>query len=188
MITRRSFITLIVASAAATPAAAAGDHASIAYMKRVGKDMLNAHRQGTVSAFQRVIQRHADLPTIGDYSLGNYNKRMGASQRGEYYHAVAKFIARYFALQSRDYAVAKYEIGDASAKDAKNVTVSSKVYLLSGQSYSVKWDLVWRGGRYKVQDASVLGFSLTSQQRSIFVSFMDKNKGDLKELITALNG
>jgi phospholipid transport system substrate-binding protein len=188
MITRRALLTLLAASAAAVPASAAGEHASIAYMKRVGKDMLNAHRQGTVAAFQRVIQRHADLPTIGDYSLGSYNKRMGAGQRGEYYRAVSRFIARYFALQSREYEVAKYEIGEASSKEAKNVTVSSRVYLLSGQSYTVKWDLVWRGGRYKVQDASVLGFSLTSQQRSIFVSFMDKNKGDLRELITALNG
>ena len=56
--------------------------------------------------------------------------------------------------------------------DGKNVQVSSKVFLLSGQTYTVVWRLGWRGGRYKVTDVKVLGFSLVYLQRGIFTSFV----------------
>jgi ABC-type transporter MlaC component len=66
--------------------------------------------------------------------------------------------------------------------------VEAKVFLLTGQSYTTTWKLVWRGGRYKVRDVRVLGFWLTNMQRSDFVAFLDKRNGDINKLIVALNG
>ena len=58
-LTRRAAIAAL-ALAFAAPAFAAGEDAAVAYMKKVAKDMLAAHRQGTVASFKRAIQRHAD--------------------------------------------------------------------------------------------------------------------------------
>ena len=99
---------------AAAPAIAA-DHPSIAYMKQFAKEMLNAHRQGTVGSFRKVIERHADVAAIADYSLGQYRKKLPAGQKQRYYGGVVTFMSRYFADQSRIYPIAKYEIGDAAA-------------------------------------------------------------------------
>jgi phospholipid transport system substrate-binding protein len=177
MLTRRTFIAGILAAAAA-PAAQAADHPSVIYMRRLG----------TTSAFARVVQRHADLPEISNHALGKYAAKLQTGQRGKYQRGVATYMARYFALQSRDFTVAKYDVGDATVDSSKDVIVETKVFLMTGQNYNVAWRLVWRNGRYKVRDVRVLGFWLTNFQRSDFVNYLDKRNGDINKLIVALSG
>jgi phospholipid transport system substrate-binding protein len=187
MINRRTLIAGLFGSLAA-PAFAAGAHPSVAFMQQVGKELLAAHRQGTVSAFLRVVQRYADVPEISSHALGKYADKLQSSQKSRYQRGVATYMARYFALTSRDYTIAKYEVGEATVDDNKDVIVQSKVSLMTGQSYKVAWRLVWRDGKYKVRDASVLGFWLTNFQRGDFTSYLDKRNGDINKLIVALNG
>ncbi len=183
--TRRAAIAGLVA-AFAVPAHAASEQQAITYMRKVAKDMLNAHRQGTVASFKRAILRHADLGPIADYSLGQYRSKLPAGQREAYYTGTATFMARYFADQSREYTVSKYEIGEAKV-DGKEVSVQTKVFLMSGQSYTVVWKLAEKKGGFKVADAKVMGFSLIYLQRGIFTSFLSKRNGDVAQLVSALN-
>lgn len=185
-LTRRAALAGLAAAAFAAPVRAGAEEAAVAYMRKVAKDMLAAHRQGTVAAFKRAIQRHADVQAIGDYSLGQYRSRLQPAQKQAYYSGTATFMARYFADQSRDYVVSKYEIGNADA-DGKDVNVDTKVYLVSGQSYTVVWRLSPRGSGFKVEDAKVMGFSLIYLQRGIFTSFLSKRSGDVAQLVAALN-
>ena len=184
-LTRRTALGCLLA-AVATPALAAGEDQALAYMRKVAKDMLSAHRTGTVASFRRAILRHADVGAIADYSLGQYRAKLSSGQRDAYYSGTATFMARYFADQSREYVVSKYEIGTADA-DGKDVNVTTKVYLMSGQSYTVVWKLTQRKGGFKVADAKVMGFSLIYLQRGIFTSFLSKRNGDVGQLVTALN-
>jgi phospholipid transport system substrate-binding protein len=96
-------------------------------------------------------------------------------------------MSRYFADQSRQYPIAKYEVGEAET-DGKDVLVSSRIYLMSGQSYNVTWRLVWRNKTYKVADVKVLGFSMIYMQRGIFTSYLSKRRGNLAQLMDALEG
>ncbi len=123
---------------------------------------------------------------ISNYSLGQYKPNLRASQRSKYYQGVVTFMSRYFAEQSREYRVAKYEIGEATVDANKDVIVASKIYLLSGQTYNVRWKLTWRNGTYKVADVKVMGFSLTYLQRGLFTSYISKRKGDVSQLVAAL--
>jgi len=166
---------------------ALAQHPSLATMKRVAADLLHAHRQGTVASFLRVIQRHADVSGIALYSLGQYQSKLPLGQRQVYFRGVATFMARYFADQSREYEIAKYELGEARQDGEKDVLITSKVYLLSGQVYTVVWRLSWIGSGYKVTDAKVLGFSLVYLQRGIFTSFLSKRNGDVAQLVAALS-
>jgi phospholipid transport system substrate-binding protein len=166
MISRRTLLSLSMAALVAPAQAAA--HPSIVFMNQMGKDLLHAHRIGTVSAFLRVIQRYADVNGISDYSLGTY--KVNGKQRVSYVRGVAIFMSRYFAEQSRNYPVAKYEIGEATVDDNKDVLVDTKITMMSGQTYSVNWRLNW-----------------VYQQRSIFTAFVGKNNGDVGKLIIALN-
>lgn len=184
-LTRRAALAGLVAAFAA-PAFAGSEDAAVAYMKKVAKDMLAAHRQGTVASFKRAIQRHADVAGIADYSLGQYRSKLQSSQKQAYYSGTATFMARYFADQSRDYVVSKYEVGQAEV-DGKDISVDTKVYLMNGQSYTVVWRLGKKGSGFKVEDAKVMGFSLTYLQRGIFTSFLSKRDGDVAQLVAALN-
>jgi phospholipid transport system substrate-binding protein len=187
MITRRSLLAGLMGAFAA-PAFAAGDHPSITYMRQVSKDLLAAHRQATVPAFLRVVQRHADVPEISQHALGKYAGSLPGGMRAKYQRGVATYLARYFAIESHDYTVAKYDIGEATVDANKDVVVESKVFLMTGQTYNVSWKLNWKGGRYKVRDVKVLGFWLTNFQRSEFTAYLDKRNGDFNKLIVALNG
>ncbi len=187
MISRRTILAGLF-GAIVTPAIAAGEHPSVGFMKQVGKELLAAHRQGTVPAFLRVVQRYADVPEISAHVLGKYAEKLQSGQRGRYQHGVATYMARYFSLQSRDYTVAKYEVGEATVDSNKDVIVETKVYLMTGQTYTVSWRLLWKAGKYKVRDAKVLGFWLTNFQRSDFTGYLDKRNGDINKLIVALNG
>jgi ABC-type transporter MlaC component len=184
-LTRRAALAGLAAAFAA-PALAASEDAAVSYMRKVAKDMLAAHRQGTVASFKRAITRHADVPAIADYSLGQYRNKLSPAQKQAYYSGTATFMARYFADQSRDYVVSKYEIGEADAS-GNDINVDTKVYLMNGQSYTVVWRLGKRGAGFKVEDAKVMGFSLTYLQRGIFTSFLSKRDGDVSQLVTALN-
>lgn len=190
MLSRRSVIAGLLGFLAVPRgnALAASDHPSITFMRQVGKDLLNAHRQGTESAFLRAIQRHGDIAGISEYSLGSYRPNLRSAQKQKYYRGVATFISRYFADQSRNFRIAKYEIGEATASSDKNIVVGSKIYLLSGESYTVNWRLTWVGGRYRVADAKVLGFSMTYMQKNMFEDFLEKRNGDVAQLIAALHG
>jgi phospholipid transport system substrate-binding protein len=184
MITRRFFLGLLPA-VFVTSARAAEDHPSIVFMNRVGDELLHAHRQGTTSAFMRVVQRYADIENISEQSIGTY--QVPSSQVSRYRRGVAQFISRYMADQSRSFPVAKFEISDAALDKDKNVQVTSKVYMMAGQTYTVMWKLNWDGSTYKVADASFLGFSMTGQERSLFTSYIAKHDGDVNALIIALN-
>ena len=183
MITRRLFATLLP-FALATPVFAE-DHPSVVFMNKVASELLHAHREGTVSAFMRVIQRYADIPAIADYSLGDY--KMDDAMLARYHHGVAQFISRYFVDQSKSYPIAKYEIGEATVAPNKDVIIDSRVYLMAGQVYTVSWHLGWSNGTYKVTDAKFLGFSMTYQERSLFTSYIAKHNGDVGQLVAALN-
>lgn len=185
-LSRRAVLGLIAATAV-SPAFAAADRASLVHMKQVAKDLLNANRLGTVASFRRAIQRHADVGNIAIYSLGRYKGKLPETQRGRYFGGVATFMARYFADQSREYRVAKYELGEPSAADNGDVLIPSKVYMMTGQTYTVNWRLAKRGGRYKIVDAKVLGFSLVYLQRNLFTSYLSKRDGDVGQLVAALN-
>jgi ABC-type transporter MlaC component len=185
-LTRRAVLGMIAVTAISPVLAAAG-HPSLVHMKQVARDLLNANRLGTVASFRRAIQRHADVGDIAIYSLGQYKGKLPETQRNRYYGGVATFMARYFADQSREYRVAKYELGEPAAAGDGDMLIPSKVYLMTGQTYTVSWRLAKRGGKYKIVDAKMLGFSLVYLQRNLFTSFLSKRNGDVGQLVAALN-
>ncbi|HEY7764838.1 MAG TPA: ABC transporter substrate-binding protein [Aestuariivirgaceae bacterium] len=165
----------------------AAEHPAVRYIRKVTADLFAAHKLGTVSAFLPPIQRHADIETIANYSLGQYESRLSSSQRQRYYRGVANFMARYFADQTRHYRIAKWQVGDAEESSNGDILIDSRVTLMNGQSYSVVWRLARRGKGYKVTDVKVAGFSLTYFQRGLFVSFIRERKGDVNQLVAVLN-
>ena len=190
---RRNFLRLLTFTALAgfaSPSSAeslSSRHPSVVYIRKVTADLFTAHKQGTISAFLEPIQLHADIETIANYSLGQYESKLSDGQRQRYYQGVANFMARYFADQTRHYRIAKWDIGEAELERGGDVLINTRVTLMTGQSYSVVWRLAKRGKKYKVTDVKVAGFSLTYFQRGLFVSFIRERKGDVNQLVAVLN-
>ncbi len=194
MISRRNLVSAVAAAAlvAVLPAQSVeaqskADHPAARHMQRVANDLIKAQRTGTVDSFSAVIRKHADVTSIGNYSLGRYRPNLRKSKRSAYYRGVRRFMARYFAEQSKTYRVAKADIGSDVRQNNGDFLVTTRVQLTSGASYNVIWRLAKRRGTFKITDVTVLGFSLTYLQRGIFQRFLSKRDGDVNALVLALN-
>lgn len=159
---------------------------AVKYMERVARELVKAGRLSSRSAFYKSILRYADTRHIGTYSLGIYLPNLKSGRKKAYYEGVRRFVARYFATQSRKYHVSKVVIGSTERKSGRSVLVDSKIHLASGTKYKVIWKLRKSGKGYQIQDARVLGFWLTPFLRSAFVNYVKKHGGNVEKLIVAL--
>ena len=156
------------------------------YMERVAVELVKAGRTSSRSAFYQSIVRYADTRHIGTYSLGIYLPNLKNTRKKAYYDGVRRFVARYFAAQSRKYHVSRVEIQPNERKSGRSILVDSKIHLSSGTTYKVVWKLRKAGKGFQIQDARILGFWLTPFLRSAFVNYVKKNGGDVEKLIVAL--
>jgi phospholipid transport system substrate-binding protein len=61
------------------------------------------------------------------------------------------------------------------------------VTLRSGESYDVRWTIVRRGNTYKVREAEILMFQMTTVLGNLFQDYISKNQDNPKALVAALN-
>ncbi len=181
-----AFVVLAILVSGIWSSAAQAKSPAIRYMERVAVELVKAGRLSSRAAFYKSILRHADTRHIGTYSLGIYLPNLKNSKKKSYYEGVRRFVARYFATQSRKYHVSKVQILSRARKSGRSVLVDSKIHLSSGTKYTVVWKLRPTRKGYQIQDARVLGFWLTPFLRSAFVSYVKKNGGNVDKLIVAL--
>jgi phospholipid transport system substrate-binding protein len=179
------FAALCICIATALPARA-GDPA-VSYMAKVGKDLTAAARTRSPGVMANVINRHADVRVIGNYSLGAYRAKLSASERPAYLAGMVRFISRYAATEAPKYPVARVEWSQQSVRSASGLMVDSNVVLADGTAYDVRWLLGKYGKTYKVRDAMVLGFWMTPFLKKLFEDYIAQNGGNPRALTAALN-
>lgn len=159
------------------------------FMQRVANEMIAASRSGggAPTAFASAIRSHADVPSIGLSALGSYAASLPKSDRPAYFNGMVNWIARYAAKEAPKYPVAKAIMVGQSSEGAGSAMVDSRVTLRDGSSYDVRWRLVRRGSVYKVRDAEIIGFEMTSFLNTLFQNYISENGGNPKSLVVALN-
>lgn len=183
-LTRMVIATMLIALAGAMPARA---ETAAAYMQRVANELVAASRTGSPTAFATTIRSHADVPSIGLTALGSYAASLPKADRPTYFNGMINFIAKYAAKEAPKYPVAKAIVVGTSEETAGGAIVDSAVTLRSGDTYDVRWRLVRRGGVYKVREAEIIGFEMTSFLNNMFQSYIAENGGNPKVLVMALN-
>ncbi len=157
------------------------------YMQGVANELMTAARSGTADAFHQVFRKHADLPSIGLYSLGSYAQSLSTADRDPYYSGMIGWIARYSAQNAPQYPVAKMVVVGQTEETKTGVYVDTVVSLRDGGTYDVRWWLIRRGGSYKIGDVSVAGFWGREQLKRLFEKFIADNGGNPRALVIALN-
>lgn len=156
-------------------------------MQRVANELLAASRTGGESAFATVIRSHADVQTIGLTALGNYAGSLPKTDRPAYFNGMINFIARYAAKESPKYPVAKAIMVGQTKETSGGAYVDSQIKLKTGELYDVRWRVVRRGGAWKVRDAEIIGFEMTSFLNTLFQNYISENGGNPRALVVALN-
>jgi phospholipid transport system substrate-binding protein len=158
-----------------------------AYMQRVANELVAASRTGSASGFATALRSHADLPSIGLSALGSYANRLPKSDRPAYYTGMVNWIARYAAKESPKYPVARAVVVGQSAGSGGASYVDTSVTLRNGSVYDVRWTIVRRGNTYKVREAEILLFQMTTVLGNLFQDYISKNQDNPRALVAALN-
>lgn len=177
--------TLLIGSVV-TPTAAEADPAR-KFMQRAANALIAAQRQGSASAFARVIRKYGHVPAIGMDALGNYRRGLRKPSRQAYYRGIVKFIGRYAAKEGRKYPVARVTFPSPAVRDGRHILVDSVVYLKGGSQYNVRWMLLPRGKSFRVRDAQVLGFWVSPFLKTLFENYISEAGGRVDALVIALN-
>jgi len=190
-INRRKILTGVAASAGVgwsglTPAYAAKDPV-VRFMNRSADRLLKIARNGSPKGFLRFILRYTDVSGIALYSLGSYRSGLQKKHQKIYFRGMARHISRYFATQSRQYRVVRAEIGETSWQEGDAHFIDTKLTLVTGATYNVRWQLVRRKGRLKIANVRVLGFWLARFQRNQFEGFIAKQGGKVTDLVAVLH-
>jgi phospholipid transport system substrate-binding protein len=170
-----------------TGSAAAAAETPAAYMQRVANELVAAQRAGTEGDYATVLRSHADVPAIALTALGSYAQSLSKSDRPAYYAGMINFIARYAGKEGPKYPVAKAIMVGQTKETAGGTYVDSRVTLKTGETYDVRWRVVRRGNAYKVREAEIIGFEMTSFLNTMFQNYISENGGNPRTLVIALN-
>jgi phospholipid transport system substrate-binding protein len=157
------------------------------YMQRVANQLIEAQKAGTEGDFATVIRSHADVPTIALTALGSYAQSLSKSDRPAYYAGMVNFISRYAAKEAPKYPVLRAIMVGQTKETAGGIYVDSRISLRSGENYDVRWRIVRRGSAFKVRDAEIIGFEMTSFLNNLFQNYISENGGNPRTLVIALN-
>lgn len=182
-----SVFLLALTALSFAPQAAEAREKPVQFMQRAADELLAASRKGTAYAFAEVLNKYADLPSIGLYSLGSYASVLSRGDRKPFYSGMIGFLGRYAASQAPKYPVRSVVMVSQTKETRSGVYVDSVITLNDGTTYDVRWWLIRRGGSYKVGDVSVLGFWGREQLKRLFEGYITENGGNPKALIVALN-
>ena len=157
------------------------------YMQRVANELIAAQRSGSVSSFANVLRKHMDVPSIGLTALGPHAQTLPKTERPAYYNGMINFISKYAAKEAPKYPVATAMVVGQGEETKGGASVDSRITLRSGETYDIRWKLVRSGQSFKVRDAQVVGFWMTSFLDNLFQNYISENGNNPRALVMALN-
>ena len=179
-------VAITVACVVMQPGAAWAVDPAITFLDRVAKDAIAASRGQSPAAMQALVARYADTQQIGLYALGEHRNKLEAADREAYISGMTRFIGRYAATEGPKYPVARVTFSPDVRQARFGLTVDSTVILQDGTNYDVSWLLTKQGNTYKIRDAQVLSFWLTSFLKKLFEDYVAQNNGSVKALVQVL--
>jgi phospholipid transport system substrate-binding protein len=190
--TRRTVLAgfILITGALAAPAIlAAADPAAIINelgnraLEVLGKNATPAQR---VARFHELFREDFDVAGIARFVLGRYWKTATPEQQEEFVKLFEDYIALVYSNQLAAYSGETLRV-TGSRTNAEEAVVASEIIRPSGAPpVKVDWHLTDRNGSYKISDVTVDGISMAVTQRSEFASVIQRNGGQVANLIAQL--
>jgi phospholipid transport system substrate-binding protein len=159
---------------------------AIVFLDQVAKEAIVASRNRNPAALQAVIGRYADSQQIGLHALGQYRNGLEPADREAYTTGMVHFIGRYAATEAPKYPILRVTFSPDVRQARYGITVDSTVHLQDGTTYDVSWLLTKTGTTYRVRDAQVMSFWMTSFLKKLFEEYVAQNNGSVKALVQVL--
>jgi phospholipid transport system substrate-binding protein len=182
-----SWMLILAACFAGLFAGGARAESPAVYMQRVQNELMSAQKQGGISAYANVLRQHMDVQNIGLTALGPHARTLPKADRPTYYNGMINFIAKYAATQGPKYIVTSAVVTGQGPGDAGGTNVDSHITLSDGSGYDIRWLVMKTSAGYKVRDAQVVGFWMTSFLDDLFQNYITENGNNPRALVLALS-
>jgi phospholipid transport system substrate-binding protein len=138
--------------------------------------------------FRELLRKNFDVPRITRFVLGRYARKVSDQQFAEFrklYEDIAVLTyAHLFASYAGQSFKVKREVGDPGDRYKM---VMTEVQPGNGKPpVKLDWQVKVNGGSYAVVDIRVEGASMAITQREEFTAVLDKNGGDIGDLLAQL--
>ena len=167
-------LVLFMAMLAFAPQLQAADCPAEGMVQDAADAFAKASRIHSANAFATSAARFTDMRALALFALGPYRSQLPAGMEGKYVGLAKIFMGRFMAQYAG-------RIGDS----ALTIVTCSPQFIsarMGGNSISFKL----AGGR--ITDVTVLGVSIAHAMREKFVGIITNNGGDVKALISYLEG
>jgi phospholipid transport system substrate-binding protein len=168
--------------AAADPAAVINELGNRA-LEVLGKNATPAQR---VARFHELFREDFDVPGIARFVLGRYWKTATPEQQEEFVKLFEDYIALVYSNQLAAYSGETLRVTGSRTSSEEAVVASEIIRPTGAPPVKVDWHLTDRNGAYKISDVTVDGISMAVTQRSEFASVIQRNGGQVANLIAQL--
>ena len=137
---------------------------------------------------KKIAKESVDLKGIGNYSLGNYRKKLSDKKKDEYFEIFEQYFLISFSSRLAEYTDPKIRV-DTQKKLNDKYTMVSSVLLgtVDKPEINIDWRITTKNpDNPLIIDLIIEGVSLAKVQREEFNSIMQNNDGDINFLLLTL--
>ena len=146
----------------------------------------------TLSSFDRqrrlegLLEEYFDMPRIAKSVLGNFWQGANDADRQKFTSILRDVIARTYSDRFTRYSSDSFRVTNQREMDSAHTLVYSDIGdPVLGEQTKVEWHVARRDG-YKIIDVRIAGASLAKVMHDDFGSYLQRNNGDLPNLIRLL--
>jgi phospholipid transport system substrate-binding protein len=139
-----------------------------------------AERQHRLEGY---LLKDFDIPLIARFVLGRFWHKATTPEQQAFTAAYSDFMVHVYTERFTRFSGESFRVIAQSAESPNSTVVYTEMTQpAKGQPLKVEWHVIDNNG-YRITDISVAGVSMALAQREDFVSFLQKNGGDLASLI-----
>lgn len=137
--------------------------------------------------FRDLFSANFDVRTIGAFVLGRYWRSTDEQVRTKFLQTFQDVMVDRFAPQFAGYGDTRFEVTDVrEVKNGGQFMVSSAITPPSGKRTRIDWRVRQASDQYKIVDVVAEGVSMAQTLRSEYGSVLQRNRGDVEELIARI--
>ena len=191
MMTRRSMIAAAVAVTLPQTGFALSTSAAQSLVERLVADVnavISSGKSETamIADFAKILDRHADVPTIARYCLGADARAATPAQIAAYTPAFANYIAAKYGRRFREFIGGEITVQGAAPVKSW-VEVETTVMLRGRAPLQMDWHVSDRSGRLAFFNFIIEGVNMLLTERAEVGAMLDRQRGDLTKLTAEMN-
>jgi len=191
MMTRRSMIAAAAAVTLPQTGFALSTSAAQSLVERLVADVnavISSGKSETamIADFAKILDRHADVPTIARYCLGADARAATPAQIAAYTPAFANYIAAKYGRRFREFIGGEITVQGAAPVKSW-VEVETTVMLRGRAPLQMDWHVSDRSGRLAFFNFIIEGVNMLLTERAEVGAMLDRQRGDLTKLTAEMN-